>query len=151
VNYAFQSINLHYLTAVILLRDQWIHLNSTTFLEVCVPDALNCPFVDISFLLGPNTPLKTAWPQSASELYRPKDSRLLAKLEPTFEDRGCCEVSTTNSYGRILGFIDRSRYFFFQVAFQLYSRGWVDPFPDPLLLIKSGSAGNRTRDIWICS
>jgi hypothetical protein len=28
---------------------------------------------------------------------------------------------------------------------QLYSRGWVDPFPDPLLLRKSGSAGNWTR------
>jgi hypothetical protein len=27
----------------------------------------------------------------------------------------------------------------------------VDPVPDPLLLIKSGSAGNRTRDLWICS
>jgi hypothetical protein len=31
---------------------------------------------------------------------------------------------------------------FCQVASQLYSRGWVDPFPDPLLF--SGSAGNRT-------
>jgi hypothetical protein len=38
-----------------------------------------------------------------------------------------------------------SRYFFLQVALQLYSRGWVDPVPDPLLLRKSGSAGNRTR------
>jgi hypothetical protein len=27
----------------------------------------------------------------------------------------------------------------------LYSRGWVDPVPDPLLLRKSSSAGNRTR------
>jgi hypothetical protein len=40
---------------------------------------------------------------------------------------------------------------FFQVAPQLYSRGWVDPVPDPLLLRKSGSAGNLTRDLWICS
>jgi hypothetical protein len=47
--------------------------------------------------------------------------------------------------GRILGFLDRSRYFFSQVAPQLYSRGWVDPVPDPLLLRKSDSAGNRTR------
>jgi hypothetical protein len=53
--------------------------------------------------------------------------------------------------GRILGFLDRSRYFFFQAVPQLYSRGWVDPVPDPLLLRKSGSAGNRTRDLWICS
>jgi hypothetical protein len=48
-----------------------------------------------------------------------------------------------------LGFLDRSRYSSFQVAPQLYSRGWVDPVPDPLLLRKSGSAGNRTRDLWI--
>jgi hypothetical protein len=27
----------------------------------------------------------------------------------------------------------------------------VDPVPDPLLLRKSGSAGNLTRDLWICS
>jgi hypothetical protein len=54
-------------------------------------------------------------------------------------------VSATYLYGRILGSLGRSRYFFFQVAPQLYSRGWVDPIPDPLLLSKSGSAGNRTQ------
>jgi hypothetical protein len=27
----------------------------------------------------------------------------------------------------------------------------MDPIPDPLLLRKSGSPGNRTRDLWICS
>jgi hypothetical protein len=27
----------------------------------------------------------------------------------------------------------------------------VDPVPDLPLLRKSGSAGNRTRDLWICS
>jgi hypothetical protein len=30
--------------------------------------------------------------------------------------RGCHVVSVTNPYGRNLGFLDRSRYFFFQVA-----------------------------------
>jgi hypothetical protein len=74
-----------------------------------------------------------------------------AKLVPTFADRGCRVVSATDPHGRILGFLDRSRYYFFRVAPQLYSRGWVDPVPDPLLLRKSGSAGNRTRDLWICS
>jgi hypothetical protein len=34
---------------------------------------------------------------------------------------------------------------FFQVAPQLYSRGWVDPVQDPLLFFFAGSAGNRTR------
>jgi hypothetical protein len=33
---------------------------------------------------------------------------------------------------------------FYQVASQLYSRGLVDPVPDPLLFF-SGSDGNRTR------
>jgi hypothetical protein len=54
-------------------------------------------------------------------------------------------VSVTDPYGRILGFLDRSRYFFFQAAPQLYSRGHVDPVPDLLLLRKSGNTGNRTR------
>jgi hypothetical protein len=34
----------------------------------------------------------------------------------TFVDRGCHVVSVTDPYGRILGFLDRIRYFFFQVA-----------------------------------
>jgi hypothetical protein len=88
---------------------------------------------------------KTQWSESASELYRPSDRRLSATLVPTLADRGCHVVSVTDPYGLILGFLDQSRYFFFQVAPQLYSRGWVDPVPDPLLLGKSGSTGNRTR------
>jgi hypothetical protein len=39
-----------------------------------------------------------------------------------FAGRGCHMVSVTDLYGRILGFLDRSRYFFFQVAPQLYLR-----------------------------
>jgi hypothetical protein len=88
---------------------------------------------------------------STSEIYLPSDRRLRAKLLTTFAYWGCHVVITTDTYGRILGFWGLSRYFFFQVAPQLYSRGWVDPVPDPLLLRKFGSAGNRTRDFWICS
>jgi hypothetical protein len=66
---------------------------------------------------------KIPWPESASELYRPSDSRLSVKLVPTFEDRERNVVSVIDTYGRILGFLDQSRYFFFQVAPQLYSRG----------------------------
>jgi hypothetical protein len=62
---------------------------------------------------------------------------------PNFKDRGCRVVSATDPHGSILGFLDQSSYNFFQVAPQLYSRGWVDPVPDPLLLRKSGSAENR--------
>jgi hypothetical protein len=88
---------------------------------------------------------KIPWPESASELYRMSDRCLSARLLPTFADRRCRVVSVTDPYGRILRFLDRSRYFFLQVASQLYSRGWVDPVPDPLLLKKSGSARNLTR------
>jgi hypothetical protein len=76
---------------------------------------------------------------------------LLGEVVPTFADRGCRVVSATDPPDRILGFLDRSRYYFFQEAPQTYSRGWVDPVPDPLLLRKSESAGNRTQDLWICS
>jgi hypothetical protein len=54
---------------------------------------------------------KTPWSESASELYRPSDRRLSAKWLPTFADRGCHVVSVTDPYGRILGFLARSRYF----------------------------------------
>jgi hypothetical protein len=82
---------------------------------------------------------------------RPSDRRLSAKLIPTFADIRCSVVGVTDFYGRILVFLDRSHYFFFQVAPQLYSRGWGNTVPDPLFLRKSGSAGNRTWDLWICS
>jgi hypothetical protein len=59
--------------------------------------------------------------------------------------RGRHVVTMMYPLGLNLGFLDRSRYFFFQVAPQLYSRGWVDLVPDPLLLGKSDSAGNRTQ------
>jgi hypothetical protein len=91
-----------------------------------------------------STNKQTPWPKSASELYRPSNRRLSAKLAPTFADRGCHVVSVADPYDPILGFLDRGRYFFFHVAPQLYSRGWVDPIPDPLLR-KSANAGNGTR------
>jgi hypothetical protein len=56
---------------------------------------------------------KNSGPESASELYRPSDRRLSAKLVPTFADRECHVVSMTDPYGSIPGFLDRSRYFFF--------------------------------------
>jgi hypothetical protein len=45
------------------------------------------------------------------------------KLTPTFEDRECHVARVADPYGRNLGFLDRSRYFFFEVAPRLYSRG----------------------------
>jgi hypothetical protein len=49
----------------------------------------------------------TPWSESASELCRPSDRRLLAKLVPTFADRGSHVVSVMDPYGRILDFLDR--------------------------------------------
>jgi hypothetical protein len=66
---------------------------------------------------------QTNWPQSASELYRPSDHRLSAKLFPSFSDRESLVVSMTDLCGRILDFLDRSCYFFFQVAPEFYSQG----------------------------
>jgi hypothetical protein len=54
---------------------------------------------------------KTPWSESARELHRPSDSRLSAMGLPMFADRGCHVVSVTDPYGRILNFLDRSRYF----------------------------------------
>jgi hypothetical protein len=88
---------------------------------------------------------KTPWPESPRELYRLSYRRLSANLVPTFADMGCYVISVTDHQGRIFRFLDRSRHFFFQVSRQLYSRGWVDPVPNPLLLRKCGSARKRTR------
>jgi hypothetical protein len=46
-----------------------------------------------------------------------------AKFVPTFAGTGSHVVSVTDPYGHILKFLDWSRYFFFQVAPQLYSQG----------------------------
>jgi hypothetical protein len=59
---------------------------------------------------------KTPWTEPVSELYRPSNRRLSAKLVPTFANGGCRMVSPTDKHDRILGFLNRSCYFFFQVA-----------------------------------
>jgi hypothetical protein len=76
---------------------------------------------------------KTPWSESASELYRPSDRRLSAKWLPTFADRGCHVVSVDGSLRPYSRFSRQEPLLFYQVAPQLYSRGWVDPVPDLLL------------------
>jgi hypothetical protein len=66
---------------------------------------------DVSPLFRTFTP-KTPWPEYTNEPYRPSGRRLSAKLVPTFADRECHVVSATDPYDRILGSLDRSRYFF---------------------------------------
>jgi hypothetical protein len=48
---------------------------------------------------------------------------LVGEVSSNLADRGCHVVSVMDLYGLILSFLDRSRYFFFRVAPQLYSRG----------------------------
>jgi hypothetical protein len=46
---------------------------------------------------------------------------LVGEASANFADRKCRVVSGADPYGRILGFLGRSRYFFFQTPPQLYS------------------------------
>jgi hypothetical protein len=74
----------------------------------------------------------------------PGGPTLSAKWLPTFADRVCHVVSVTDPYGRILGFLDRSRYF--SITYLLsctHEAGWT-PFQTHYFFL-SGSAGNRTR------
>jgi hypothetical protein len=84
-------------------------------------------------VLGHAVVEKTPWSESARELYRPSDRRLSAKWLPTCADRRCYLVSVTDPSGHISRFSRQGPLLFYQVAPQLYSRGWVHSVPDPLL------------------
>jgi hypothetical protein len=71
--------------------------------------------------------------------------RLVGEVSAKFANGKCHVVTVTDLYSCILGFVDRRIYLFLQLAPELYSRDWVGPVSDPLLLRKSGSAGNRSR------
>jgi hypothetical protein len=68
---------------------------------------------------------KTPWPESASELNRPSDSRSSAKLAQIFAHRGCQEVSVTNPYKISISFVPLcpSLYCKRLVKLSLYSLG----------------------------
>jgi hypothetical protein len=122
---------------------RWTNLNPQTLIQHMKSFNSGFPFDTledymkrVSVLLSLSV-LVNEWIVSVCEqLYRPRDRRLSAKL---MRIEWCHVVSAADPL---------RRYVFFQVAPQLYSRGWVDPVPDPLLLRKSGSAENRTRDLW---
>jgi hypothetical protein len=65
---------------------------------------------------------------------------LSGKLEQTVADRAYHVVKVTDPYGRILGFLDRNRYFFFQVA---HEAEWT-PF-------QTHYFSESNPDLWICS
>jgi hypothetical protein len=68
---------------------------------------------------------KNPWPESASELYRPSDRRLSAKLVQTFAERGCHVVSVMDPYGRILGFLSPGKGVL-KVVLETQSRNFMD-------------------------
>jgi hypothetical protein len=69
-------------------------------------------------------------------------------LVPTFADRGVSRGQRGRPPTVVnLSFLDRIRYFSFKYLLIYPHKGWVDPVPDPLLLRKSCSAGNQTRDL----
>jgi hypothetical protein len=90
---------------------------------------------------------RTPCSQSARELYWRSDRRLSTKLMPTFLRIEGVEWSARRIPAAAFSIFRPKTLLFLQ----LYSRGWVDPDEDPLLLRNSGSVGNRTQDLWICS
>jgi hypothetical protein len=54
-------------------------------------------------------------------------------------------VAVTDPYGRILGFLDRIRYFFVSSSFSIVLTRLSAPVSDPPLLRKFRSAPNRIR------
>jgi hypothetical protein len=62
-----------------------------------------------------------------------------------FADRGCHVVSVADPYGRILGFLDRSRYFSIKQLLSCTHEAEWTPFQTTTFLFHSRSDGNRTR------
>jgi hypothetical protein len=89
---------------------------------------------------------QTPWSESASELYRLSDRRLSASLVPIFA--GVAQSARRIPYGRNLGFLDRSRYFFFQVATLTRLSG---PRSRPTISQKMWKRRESKPDLWICS
>jgi hypothetical protein len=60
-------------------------------------------------------------------------------------------VSVTDPYDRILGFLDRSHYFFFQVAPQIELTRLCGPRSRPTTSQKIWYRRESNSDLWICS
>ena len=93
---------------------------------------------------------KSSGATALQSLDRQSGRRRSAELVPTFAERGVSRGQRNGSPWQLIS-VYRTwiATYFIQVAPQLTSRSWVYPVPDPLR--KSGSAGNRTRDLCICS
>jgi hypothetical protein len=68
-----------------------------------------------------------------------------------FAGTGCCIVSATGTHGRFIRFSRPEPLLIHPSSALIILTMLSGPVPDPLLVRKSGSAGNRTRNLWICS
>jgi hypothetical protein len=108
------------------------HYGAKTLTQASSYDNGHWHYVPLHVLLWTKKLNSVAWVRERTVPTK-NDRRLTAKLMPTFANRKCYVVSLTDPYGHILGFLDRSRYFSFQVALQLYSRVCVDPVRTSML------------------
>jgi hypothetical protein len=90
---------------------------------------------------------KTPWPLVRKRTIPTERPTLVGKIVPNFADRGVSHGRRCGSPVVNLSSLDRNRYFCFKQLLIYPHKGRVDPVPDPLLLRKSGSAGNRTQDL----
>jgi hypothetical protein len=71
---------------------------------------------------------------------------------PTFVHRRVSRGQRSGSLTVVnLSFLDRSRHFSFKQPLIYPHKGWVDTVSETLLLRKTGSAENRTWDLWVRS
>jgi hypothetical protein len=73
-------------TMIPILIRMGIVSGTKTLLPFCL--ATFCGDVNLNYSISNQKNKQTRWPESESELYRPSDRRLSAKLVPTFADRG---------------------------------------------------------------
>jgi hypothetical protein len=76
---------------------------------------------------------------------------LIVDVSAKFADRRVSRGRRDRSSTAVISVSRPKPLLFFQAAPQLYSRGWMVPVPDPILVKKCGSVGNRIRYFWICS
>jgi hypothetical protein len=94
---------------------------------------------------------QTPWPLACKRTIRTELPPLVGEVHANFcWYRGVAWLAQWVRTAVNLGFLYWSRYFFISAAPFILKR-LSRPVPDPLLLKKSGTAGNRTWGLWICS
>jgi hypothetical protein len=78
---------------------------------------------------------------------------LSAQLLPTFADRECHVFNVTDPYGRNLSYLDRSRYFFFEVAPQFVLMRVSEPRTTTTTTTTKNNNNNNNskKNVWITS